>query len=51
MERAGPDSEILGSAVFVLEDTRKHIVAARDMLRAAESKLVSDQYFVKGFLK
>ena len=40
MQKAGPDSEIPGNAVDVRKDTRKHIVAARDMLRAAESKLV-----------
>ena len=40
MQKAGPDSEILGAAGFMLEDTREHVVAARDMLRAAESKLV-----------
>ena len=40
MQKEGPDSEIPVTVVDVLEDTRKHIVAVRDMLRAAESKLV-----------
>ena len=49
MQKAGPDSKIPGIAVHALEDIRKHIVAAHDMLQATESKLVRFSISKKGF--
>ena len=51
MQKAGPDYEVPRNEDFMLEDTRDHIAAAREMLQAAESKLVGPVFRKKDFLE